>query len=259
VEQVELLKRIPLFRNLDDTDLGLIATKLHRERYSKGVYVFNKGDFGDTLYLVDSGELAVVGDDGDQAIAFLGPGSFVGEISLLLTQPRTATLQVVIDAQLWALRKADFEELIRTRPAIALEMMREISRRLVKTTEQKAVTRKRRRITAVFGGMAQELARYIFVQVKSPVGFLPLSGAEIPADVTISGGLMMLGRKNLDEVKLAESLSYQVGVFSHIVIALPDEPDPVTRKAIGLADTVKGVRRTGDAAEIARAAWRGTS
>jgi predicted acylesterase/phospholipase RssA/CRP-like cAMP-binding protein len=241
VEQVKLLKRIPLFRNLDDSDLGLIATKLHRERYSKGVYVFNKGDFGDTLYLVDSGELAVVGDDGDQAIAFLGPGSFVGEISLLLAQPRTATLQVVIDAQLWALRKADFEALIRTRPAIALEMMREISRRLVKTTEQKAVSRKRRRITAVFGDLAKELALSIFFQIKSPVGFLPLSGAAIPADVTISGGLMMLGRENLDEAKLAESLSYQVGVFAHIVIALPDEPDPVTRKAISLADTVVSI------------------
>jgi predicted acylesterase/phospholipase RssA len=52
---------------------------------------------------------------------------------------------------------------------------------------------------------------------------------------------MMLGRENLNEAKLAESLSYQVGVFSHIVIVLPDQPDPVARKAISLADTVVSI------------------
>ena len=166
-----ILKNIPLFKNLDDEDLELIATRLHRESHPKGTIIFKEGDEGDTIYLVESGQLAVVGQDAREAIAFLGPGSFVGEISLLLAEPRTATLQVTIDAQLWALNKADFDALIHSRPSIARDMLQEIGRRLVTTTRR----RRRlivRRVTALWGDEGLALARVMFQQLKAPVGVL---------------------------------------------------------------------------------------
>ncbi len=107
---------------------------MHRESFAKGTVIFREGDFGDALYVVESGQVAVVSQPMRETIAILGPGNFVGEISLLLGQPRTASLEVTIDGQLWALSKNDFDDLISTRPAIALEMMRELSKRLVNTT-----------------------------------------------------------------------------------------------------------------------------
>jgi NTE family protein len=172
----------------------------------------------------------------------LGPGSFVGEISLLLAQPRTASLEVTIDAQLWALNKNDFETLISTRPSMALEMMRELSKRLVRTTRGKR--RKRtRRITALFGSRSLGLAQALQIQLKSPIGLMPLPNASMAGagDITISGGLMFLGSKDLTVESLAESLSYQVEVFKHIVLILPLEPDPLARKAVDLADTVVSI------------------
>jgi len=241
LERKALLKRMPIFRNLDDADIELIAGALQKETHAKGECVFRQGDVGDTMYLVGSGQVAVIGDEAQETIAFMGPGSFVGEISLLLAQPRTATLQVLIDAQLWALRKADFDRLIATRPAIALEMMRELSKRLVTTTRRKKRRGKRRRITAVFGGLGMELALAVRAELKRTIGFLPLPGAPVATDVTLGGGLMLLLSADLTEATLAEHLSYQIDVFKHVVVALSNRPDPLTQKAIDLADTVVSI------------------
>lgn len=241
MERKALLKRIPIFRNLDDADIELISGTLQKETHAKGECVFRQGDVGDTMYLVGSGQVAVIGDEAQETIAFMGPGSFVGEISLLLAQPRTATLQVLIDAQLWALHKADFDRLIATRPAIALEMMRELSKRLVTTTRRKKRRGKRRRITAVFGGLGMELALAVRSELRRTIGFLPLPGAPVATDVTLGGGLMLLLSADLTEETLAEHLSYQVDVFKHVVVALSNRPDPLTQKAIDLADTVVSI------------------
>jgi NTE family protein len=239
----DILRGIPLFNNLNDDDLQLIASRLYKESYAKGTVIFREGDFGDTMYLVESGQVAVLSQEVKEPIALLGPGNFAGEISLLLAQPRTASLEVTIDAQLWALHKEDFDDLISTRPAIALEMMRELSKRLVTTTRRKR-RRLTRRITALFGSHhALALARALQAQLRSPVGLLPLPTANLAqaADITISGGLMFLGNEDLTEESLAESLSYQVEVFKHIILILPDQPDPLAQKAINLADTVVSI------------------
>ncbi|MBN1221000.1 MAG: patatin-like phospholipase family protein [Anaerolineae bacterium] len=242
-----ILRGIPLFKNLENDDLKLIASKLYKVSYAKDEFVFNEGDVGDTMYLVESGQVVVKHKETNEVIAYLGPGSFVGEISLLLAQPRTASLQVVIDAELWALRKADFEELLNTRPSIGLEMMRELSQRLVATTRRKK-RQMVRRITAliparngqsVWGGF--DLAQALYSQLKSPVGVLPLPQARLDNIVTLSGGVMFLDNDSLDEAALAKSLSYQVEVYKHIIIVVPDTLDSLAEKAVGLADTIVAV------------------
>ncbi|MEW5958801.1 MAG: patatin-like phospholipase family protein, partial [Chloroflexota bacterium] len=238
----DILRSIPLFKNLDNADLDLIASYLHKERYPKGSFVFREGEVGDTMYLVESGRLAVVGQEATDTIAIMGPGSFVGEISLLLAQPRTANLQVMIDAELWVLQKRDFEQLISTQPSIALEMMRELSQRLVTTTRRKRRPQPRK-ITAFWGDNALELARALYSQFRAAVGLLPLPGSKVRGDVTLSGGVMFLAGHDLTEASLAERLSHQIQVFKHIVLVLPEQPDDLARKAFDLADTVVSIGR----------------
>lgn len=246
-----ILRSIPLFKNLGEEDLNFVANHLTKESYAKGAFVFREGDVGDAMYVVESGQVMVVGQDEKETIAFMGPGSFVGEISLLLAQPRTADLQVAIDAELWALHKKEFEHLIATRPAIALEVMRELSQRLVTTTRRKR-RMLTRRITALaiskdLSGQSTgkstglRLARALHSQLKSPIGLLALPPAEMDIGATISGGVMPLDNDNLDEDYLARSLSYQVEVYKHIVVLLPEQPNPLARKAVELADTVVSV------------------
>lgn len=247
-----ILRSIALFKNLSNEDLKLIAGRLKKESYPKGSFVFREGDTGDTMYLVESGQVAVVRKDDRETVAYLGPGSFVGEISLLLSQPRTASLKVMIDVDLWALRKQDFEELLATQPSIGMEMTRELSQRLVTTTRRKSRL-VQRRITAVIstahgadrqkaaeGGV--ELAQALHTHLKSPVGLLPLPRANLDIKPTFSNEeVMVLDNDNLDEAYLARTLSYQLEVYKHIVMHLPDTPDPLAEKAVDLADTVVSI------------------
>ena len=232
------LRSIPLFKNLSDEDLEFVTSNLRKRGYRKGEIVFREGEDGEAMYLVESGQVAVVGQDVRETIALLGPGSFVGEISLLLTQPRTATLQVIIDAELWAFHKKDFEKLILSRPAIAREMMRELSRRLVTTTHRKQPL-SRRRLAALFGGhKVVELCQAIYHKLQKPVGLLPLPGATFTGEATLKNGIILLGNENLTEAALAEGLSYQVEVFKQVILLLPDQPSLLAWKALELADTV---------------------
>ena len=239
-----ILRGIPLFKNLDSDDLKLIASRLRKESYPKGAFVFKEGDFGDTMYLVESGQVAVVSGESGEIIASMGPGAFVGEISLLLAQPRTASLQVMIDAELWALRKNDFEKLLSTRPSIGLEMMRELSQRLVTTTRRKR-QQTPRRITALISTPAGEtewggfeLAQALHSQLKTTIGLLALPNVPLASNITLSKGVMLLDNDNLDVSYLAKSLSYQVEVYDHVIILVPETPDPLAEKAVDLADTV---------------------
>ncbi|MCB9076767.1 MAG: patatin-like phospholipase family protein [Anaerolineaceae bacterium] len=268
----QMLKNIPLFKNLAEDDLALVATQLYRESYPKGATVFNKGDFGDTLYLIESGQVAVVGEDSKETIAFLGPGSFVGEISLLLASPRSATLQVMLDARMWTLSKTSFERLINTRPAIALEMMREMSKRLVTTTQGRQERSHHRRITAVFGSQALDLARALSAELNSPIGVLVLPGAQAAVEATPSRSVRPIPAHNLTAATLAEQLSHQVELFKHVLVVMPNQFDPIADKALELADTVVSIgalpawflpagrsdlwTTTGSASDLARLARR---
>ncbi|MCB0196250.1 MAG: patatin-like phospholipase family protein [Anaerolineae bacterium] len=240
----EMLKNIPLFRNLSDDDLELIATQLYHESHRKGSIIFKKGDVGDKLYLIESGQVTVVGEDGRETIAFMGPGSFVGEISLLLDRPRSATLQVMLDARMWILSRQNFERLINTRPSIALEMMREMSKRLVNTTQGKKKFTHRRRITAVFGMKALELANAVYAELKSPIGVLVLPHAQAAVEVPLSRGAMLIRPHDVTPESLAEQLSYQVEMFQHILVLMPNQPSAVAEKAVELADTVVSIGRS---------------
>ena len=146
------LRVIPLFRDLPDESLKSIATRLKQERYPQGAVIFREGDAGDAMYVVESGQLEVSTGSGDSEhpLAYLGPGSFVGEIALLLGQPRSATLKVVIDADLWVLHKEDLEELLAEYPSIALHFTHELWQRLVTTSHQSSPPKKTP-ITCVWG------------------------------------------------------------------------------------------------------------
>jgi len=237
-----ILRGVPLFHNLNDEDLDLLASKLRKEDYPKGTTLFQKGDVGDTMYIVESGQLTVLGGNGDEPIALMGPGNFVGDIALLLPEPRTATVKVSIDARLWLLGQKDFDQLIDTRPALALEMLRELSRRLVTTTRK---TRKKpaRRITALFGSQqGPELAAAIQTYLQAPVALLPLPGSKITPPPHPNASVTHLSEQTFTEATLAESLSRQIEVFKHIVIALPLQATPLARKAVDLCDTIISVK-----------------
>ena len=130
----ESLQRIPFFSSLSTDTLSAIAARLQKRRFEHGQVIFTENSLGHTMYLIESGQVQVSVAQGEgqpeKIINYLGPGNFFGEMALLLNQRRSATLTVTLDAELWALRKTDLDELLVDHPEIAVQITRELSRRL---------------------------------------------------------------------------------------------------------------------------------
>ncbi len=96
-----LLQRVPMFSTLPLPAVEQLARGLEPVTVAAGDAVFKQGDTGDRYYLIESGEVDVVGDG--RVVATLGPGEGFGEIALLRSTPRTASVVAKSDLRLQAL------------------------------------------------------------------------------------------------------------------------------------------------------------
>jgi CRP-like cAMP-binding protein len=115
------LRTIPLFAGLSGESLEAMARQLTMERYGAGEVVVRQGEPGDVLYIVSRGETEVVveSDDGERRLNTLGGGDYFGEMALLTSEPRVATVRTTQPAELFSLTRADFLALLAREPAIS--------------------------------------------------------------------------------------------------------------------------------------------
>ncbi|MBI1245774.1 MAG: cyclic nucleotide-binding domain-containing protein [Alphaproteobacteria bacterium] len=139
-EETDALRKIPLFANLDPAKLKLLAFMSQRLTFEPGHAVFSQGDPGDAAYIVLDGE-AVISIDSPKGridLAHMGRNEILGEIAILCDVPRTAHVTASADRPLVCLKieKNDFMGLINEFPSMAVEIMRELARRIVNTNQQ---------------------------------------------------------------------------------------------------------------------------
>ena len=137
-EEVELLRKIPLFANLEPSKLKLLAFTSERITYDEDQVLFRQGDMGDAAYIIVEGEAEVkVGtQNGEIVVATLSRNDFVGEIAILCDVPRTATVQAKTRVVTLRIAKDLFFRLIAEFPQMSVEIMRELASRLEHTTAQ---------------------------------------------------------------------------------------------------------------------------
>ena len=117
----EVLARVPLFCRLDERELGSILGIATVGGYAAGETVVREGEYGDELFVVLSGKLAV--SKGGTELDQIGPGGHIGEMALIRTTPRSATVTAVEPCELVLLRRRDFFEVIRTEPSVAVKLL----------------------------------------------------------------------------------------------------------------------------------------
>jgi uncharacterized membrane protein len=120
------LAHIPLFARLEPEGQQALLAVMTRQMTPSGETVFWVGDAGDTLYVVESGQVTITAPDerGDHILLdTLGPGGVFGEISLLDGGPRTATVRALTDVSLLALRRDAFHAFLRQRPEVAIDIL----------------------------------------------------------------------------------------------------------------------------------------
>jgi len=127
IEQVALLRRVPLFSQTPDRVLAGLVRVLEEVEVPTGAQVMVEGEVEDWLFVIEHGELEVVRSD---RRVTLGPGSVVGELAVLDPQPRSATILALSPARLLKLHKAAFDDVLRSRPEVAAGVIAELVRRV---------------------------------------------------------------------------------------------------------------------------------
>lgn len=143
--EVEALRRVPLFRGIDETKLRLLAFISDRMQFRDGERLCTQGEEGDCAFIILSGsaDVYVNTPDGERKVAEVTEHSIVGEIAILCDVPRTATLIASGDMEVLTVSKDDFLKLLKEFPDMSLEVMRTLALRLERTTQDLAAARSR--------------------------------------------------------------------------------------------------------------------
>lgn len=140
---VDVLRDMPLFREVDPKRLRVIAMMADAQTYRSGERLFEQGDEGDAAYIVLSGAadvlLAVGGRE--TAISQLSRGEIFGELAVLCDTPRSSAIAANGDLSVLRLDRTTVMNLLKEFPDVTLQLARIIGTRLERTTRQLAEAR----------------------------------------------------------------------------------------------------------------------
>ena len=134
---LELVKKVPIVQSLSEEELTSLARVMVFERAPAGKVLFEVGDPGTSMYVVQSGQVRItIPSAGDHVeLARFGPTEFFGELALLDGQSRSARATAVSDSELYVLSRESFLAFIQPRPLAALAMLAFTAKRLRQATE----------------------------------------------------------------------------------------------------------------------------
>lgn len=131
------LGRSELFSGLGLQTIELIGKRFQRVHYTKDAYVFHEGDRGDSYYVVATGEVVLYKGQGisRRELKRLGSGQGFGEMALISSEPRSASVKAATDTELLRLSHEDFMILMDQEAQFAQRILRVLSTRLKQTDE----------------------------------------------------------------------------------------------------------------------------
>lgn len=139
MKNIELLKTVSLFWDLDKTELGYISDKMVSKKFESGNLIFLEESEGKNLFFVVEGSVKVtrLSKDGREVIlAMLNAGDFFGEMSLLDGEARSANVIALEKTEVLSLNRDDFLVVLHDYPKIAIQLLKEMTSRLRKSDRQ---------------------------------------------------------------------------------------------------------------------------
>lgn len=137
-QEVELIRRFPIFSKLALGKQKLLCFSSERLTYAAGQILFEKGTPGDACYVVIEGtmEIWVTLPNGDRhVIALMGSNEIVGEIAIFGNGPRTANATAKTRLEVLRISAEMLRSVVRENPDAAIELIRILAERLANTTE----------------------------------------------------------------------------------------------------------------------------
>jgi CRP-like cAMP-binding protein len=124
----QVLAEVPLFSNLPARHVRHLAKLAKIQRFPAYTKLVREGDRGDSFFLILEGA-AVVRPPRKRAVR-LGAGDFFGELALLDTVPRSATVEAEDEVLVARIGRSDFTRMLETEPKVALVLLRTLAERL---------------------------------------------------------------------------------------------------------------------------------
>ena len=138
IQKTMLLKRVSIFKDLDEFALHSLAARLETVNYKKDSEIFRQSEDGDALFILVSGRVKVVihNENGKETILTIFKAEdFFGEMSLLDGEPRSAGVYTTQKSTLLKLSRTDFISHLQSFPNSALNILSVMSARLRRASE----------------------------------------------------------------------------------------------------------------------------
>lgn len=155
-----------------------------RKAWTKGAAIFNYGDDGSSLLLIDTGraELSLVARDGHRTVlGYRGPGDLVGEMAMLDGGPRSADVRAATPVTGRVVSYGDFRRFLLAHPEVALALLTTLTAKL---REANAVLEDRTRHDAA--GRLTRCLRRVAAKFGAPMPAISPTAIALPADISQS-------------------------------------------------------------------------
>lgn len=133
-----LFRQADIFTDLDSQSMQMLVERSRTLSFRKNTVLMTEGETGECMYFIESGSVKIFISDeqGSELTLFVeGPGSYIGEISLLDDAPRTASAITLENTRVLIISKTVFLECIALNPEIAFRLIRVVTQRLRKATD----------------------------------------------------------------------------------------------------------------------------
>ncbi len=134
----EIIEKVPMFKGAGEELIREIVLHLRPMVVTPQDYVFRRGELGDEMYFINRGSVEILAPDGD-VIATLSGGSFFGEIALLLSGPRTASVRAMEYCDLYILDKVTFDRILERYPDFEVQIKDMARKRQEETSHHKSI------------------------------------------------------------------------------------------------------------------------
>jgi CRP-like cAMP-binding protein len=132
-ENIDFLKYVPIFSDLDDETLTKISTLGTQNLYKKDSVILSEHEIGSALFVIVSGKVKIsrTGEgDREVILTILGESDFFGEMAIIDGQARSATVKAMEDSELFIIQRNDFLDLLYSHPEVSIALLKELINRL---------------------------------------------------------------------------------------------------------------------------------
>ena len=139
VEKVLILKSLSIFKDTPEHILADLAPLMQEEEYEQGSLIFEEGEIGDCMYIIQQGEVRI--HKNNTTLAILKEKEVFGELALLDAEQRSASATTSADCVLFRIEQEPFYELIENRPEVAKGFIKILCQRL-RAQNEKSISAK---------------------------------------------------------------------------------------------------------------------